>query len=157
MAGLPRLTKSDVHKMKLKLVLALLSFGAAVFAQELIRNQEQLEEKIIVYWTAFVEHDYMAAYGMYPASARSEISFFEWFKILGFDETRHDSSEPRLVGIEVLSITRLDHPDFSHMCEVFLRLRIESQEGVYEDHHVSNVWEMDDDGNWAPSMPVALD
>ena len=143
--------------MKLKLVFALLAFGAAVFAQELIRNQAQLEEKIIVYWTAFIERDYMAAYAMYPAAARSEISFLEWFKILGLDENRHDSSEPRLVGIEVLSITRLDHPNFAPMIEVFLRLRMESQEGVYEDGLVSNVWEMDDDGNWAPSMPIALE
>ena len=143
--------------MKLKLVLALLTFGAAVFAQELIRNQEQLEDKIIVYWTAFVERDYMAAYAMYPASVRSEISFFEWFKILGFDDNRYGSLEPRLAGIELLSMTRIDHPNFSQMCEVFLRLRIESQKGVYEDQLVSNVWEIDDEGNWAPLMPLALE
>ena len=143
--------------MKMKLVFALLACGTAVFAQELIRNQEQLDEKIIAYWTAFIERDYMAAYAMYPADTRSEVSFFEWFKILGFDENRHDSPKPRLAGIEVLAVTRADRPGFSPMWEVFLRLRIESQEGVYQDEFVSNVWEIDDDGNWAPLMPIALD
>lgn len=142
--------------MKLKLFVALLAVGTVVFAQEIIRNQEQLEEKVVVYWAAFVERDYMAAYAMYPAYVRSGISFFEWFKILGLNEDKQDDSEPRLVSVKIESITCPNHPNFSHMCEVFVQLRIESQHGTYEDGLVSNIWEMDDNGNWNPSMPLAL-
>ena len=142
--------------MKLKLIISLLALGGAVLAQEQIRNQEQLEEKVVLYWAAFVEGDYMAAYEMYPAYTRSAVSYIEWMMILGFSEYQQDGLGLRLASVEIESIIRPNDPNFSHMCEVFLRLRIESQDGTQENGLVSNVWEMDDDGNWAPSMPLEL-
>lgn len=142
--------------MKLKLFSALLALFGAAMAQEQVPNPEQLEDKVILYWTAFVERDYMVAYKMYPAHSRSEISYSEWLGILGFSEGQQDGPGLELAWIEIESIKRPTDPNFSHLCEVFVRLRLESQDGIQEEGLVSNVWEMDDDGKWAPSMPLAL-
>ena len=141
---------------KQTLIVALLVLGGSVLAQQQIRDQEGLEEEVTLYWTAFVEHDYVAAYEMYPAYARSAISYFEWLEILGLREDQQGGPGLRLASVEIESITQPDDPNFSHMCEVFVRLRLETHDGSHEDALVPNVWEMDDDGNWTPSMPVAL-
>ncbi len=142
--------------MKLKLFSALVALFGATAAQEQIPNPDQLEEKVALYWTAFVERDYMAAYKMYPAASRSEISYSQWLGIMGLSDEQYDRPAIRLASIEIKSISRPSDPNFSHMCEVFIRLRIELQDGTQEEGLVSNVWEMDDSGNWAPSMPLAL-
>lgn len=142
--------------VNLKLVFALLALTGLVLAQEQLRNQEQLEEKVSLYWAVFVASNYRAAYEMYPAYARARFSYQDWLNILGISDGQQEHSGYRLLSVEIGSIVRPDDPRFSNYCEIFVRLYLESERGIKEFAFVSNVWEMDEQGNWAPSMPVAL-
>ena len=140
--------------MKLKLIFFLLAVTAVALAQAPMRNQEQLEARVGLYWTALLDFDYRAVYQMYPLYTRSQVTYNEWLQYHGINEGEQESAGFRLVSSAIESITCADDPNFSHLCEVHTRLRLESQDGTREEGLVSNVWEIDEDGNWYPSMPI---
>jgi len=52
-----------------------------------MRNQEQLEEKVSLYWAALVDRDYRAVYDMYPPYTLSLVTYYEWLQNQGMSES----------------------------------------------------------------------
>lgn len=119
-----------------------------------VANQAQLEEKLGRYWRALLRSDYRAVYDMYPPYARSVVSYSDWLSMHGIKEEAPGTSEYELVSTVIEGIRCTDDPNFSNLFEVFTRLRIQSREGDLEEGVESNVWELDDDGTWYPSLPM---
>jgi hypothetical protein len=69
------------------LIFALSAVTGAVLAQEPMRNQEQLEEKVSLYWAALVDRDYRAVYDMYPPYTLSLVTYYEWLQNQGMSES----------------------------------------------------------------------
>jgi len=122
--------------------------------EEPVMNQEQLEEKVGLYWAALLRGDYKAVYDMFPPDARSMIPYPDWLAMHGISEEEGEASGYELVSAVIEGIRRTDHPNFSHLVEVFTRLRIRSPDGTLEEGVQSNVWELSDDGTWYPNIPV---
>ena len=136
-------------------MLASIALTGAGLAEESVRNQQQLADKVTSYWAAQIKGDYKAAFAMYSPQARSMVSYKDWLQSHGVTDDALGTSEYRLVSADIESIDCADDPNFSHLCEVFVRLLIESQDGVKEFGSVSNLWEIDE-GVWYPSLPMAV-
>lgn len=124
------------------------------WADEPVTNQQQLEEKVSRYWAAVGRGDYRAVYDMFSPDARSMISYPEWLSMLGLREEEPESSEYELVSAVIEGIRRTDDPNFSHLFEVFTHLRIRAPDGASQEGVQSSLWELADDGQWYPSLPV---
>ena len=124
------------------------------WADRPVTNQQQLEEKVSLYWAAAGRSDYKAIYDMFSPDARSMISYPEWLSMHGLREEDPESSEYELVSAVIEGIRRTDDPNFSHLFEVFTHLRIRAPDGASQEGVQSNLWELADDGQWYPSLPV---
>jgi len=124
------------------------------WVEEPVMNQEQLEEKVGLYWAALLRGDYKAVYDMYPPYARSMFSYPDWLAMHGISEEAREASGYELVSAVIEGIRSTDDPNFSHLHEVFTRLRVRSPNGALEEGVESNVWELSDDGSWYPNIPV---
>ena len=120
-----------------------------------VMNQEELEEKLRLYWGALLRSDYRAAYDMYPPYARSMVSYPAWLSMHGIKEEEPGTSGYELISAVIEGIRCTDGFKFSNLFEVFTRLRIQSRDGTLEEGVESNVWERDDDGTWYPAIPLS--
>ena len=143
--------------MRIIPVLAFLLLPGLLVAQDESRNQEQLQKKVFLYWTAMVEQDYRAAYDMYSPDAHSFAVYGAWLHNQGIQETPPGKATYRLVSAKVESISCSDDPRFKHMCEVSARLTVISADDQQAETVKTNVWEIHGDGTWYPSMPWNTD
>jgi len=143
--------------MRLNPVFALLMLPGLVLAQDETRNQEQLQEKVVLYWTAMVQKDFRAVYDMFSPDAHSVADYGAWLENQGIQEATEGSPKYRLISAKVESVSCSDDPRFTHMCEVSARLKVETPDATQAEAVKANVWEIHDDDTWYASMPWKTD